>query len=744
MRSFVSALLLLFVAASVCGRTELPAGGTLVAKYESGMNIGFWRGSFEGEPVGDYEEVAADHPDFDVALRITVHNPSGNFWTGGGRVPINASASKGDVGLVRVYIRTIKTLAEIGTAVSTVFVQGPQNEKSVVRSVTSDKEWSEFLIPFEFAENYGVGEVALNFGMGAGRHAQTYELAGFEVYHYGTSLSVDDLPETALTYPGRELDATWRIAAAERIEQHRKGDFTLKVVDADGASIPFARIQSEMTRHAFEFGSAFSTFAITEDSSNGEMLRQKTVELFNSGGPFNHMKWKAWAGDFGPSWTEEKLIEALSWAKGQGLSLRGHVLVWPGRSHLPKSIQDLIPEDPAGADPSIKQLAIDHIDAITTATKDYVTEWDVLNEPYDNHVLMDAFGKEVMVDWFERARLNLPEHALYLNDYNILSTNTAHQNHYEETVRYLLDNGAPITGMGMQGHYGSSPTGIPDVEDALKRYTTAFPELDLRVTEFTVDTKDEQLQADYLRDYYTLLFSYPQVVGIQQWGFWSNSPDATKTMYDHEWREKPSGAAYRKLVFDDWWTSFTGYTSRAGSMANRGFYGDYEALVTVGGVDYSLSFEHSVDGAEIVLSLPVSLVGESGGYDAWATATFTADQLADAELSGPSGDVDGDGLSNQIEYVFQLDSGTREAGPFQSLAFDEVSGAFFVEHKWPHAGSPLALQFETSTDLTTWHPAVVQDEVTGFEEYLLVNSKITHPSEKEPVQFLRFRVLEDR
>ncbi len=75
--------------------------------------------------------------------------------------------------------------------------------------------------------------------------------------------------------------------------------------------------------------------------------------------------------------------------------------------------------------------------------------------------------------------------------------------------------------MGMQGHMGASPTGIPSIQAALQCYSYAFPDLKIRVTEFTVDTDDEDLQADYTRDFYTMLFSHPEVVGVQFWGFWA-------------------------------------------------------------------------------------------------------------------------------------------------------------------------------------------------------------------------------
>jgi hypothetical protein len=75
--------------------------------------------------------------------------------------------------------------------------------------------------------------------------------------------------------------------------------------------------------------------------------------------------------------------------------------------------------------------------------------------------------------------------------------------------------------MGMQGHMGASPTGIPSIQAALQCYSYAFPDLNIRVTEFTVDTDDEDLQADYTRDFYTMLFSHPEVVSVQFWGFWA-------------------------------------------------------------------------------------------------------------------------------------------------------------------------------------------------------------------------------
>src|SRR6185369_17067802 len=49
-------------------------------------------------------------------------------------------------------------------------------------------------------------------------------------------------------YEGREPTAAWRATAAARIEQIRKGDFTLSVVDAAGAPLAGATVSVTQTR----------------------------------------------------------------------------------------------------------------------------------------------------------------------------------------------------------------------------------------------------------------------------------------------------------------------------------------------------------------------------------------------------------------------------------------------------------------------------------------------------------------
>ncbi len=307
------------------------------------------------------------------------------------------------------------------------------------------------------------------------------------------------------------------------------------------------------------------------------------------------------------SYNQPQTLAALATLQDDNFHLRGHVLVWPSKRNLPNSVSSLIDN----SDPAVLQHVLDHIDDIVPATKDYLEEWDVINEPYDNHDLMDLFGNHVMVDWFNEARAQHPTARLFINDYGIISgggQNTTKQQFYEDTVRYLLDQGAPVDGMGFQGHFDASPTGIPRVLSVLDRYAQAFPDLKFRITEFDVDTDDEELQADYTRDFLTAVFSQPQVLGFQMWGFWEGAhwrPGAA--MYRRDWTEKPNGAAYRDLVLNQWWTDDTRTTGADGRVRGRGFLGDYDLTVEAGGQSYPGTLDLATDGsvATVIADVPV-------------------------------------------------------------------------------------------------------------------------------------------
>lgn len=601
-----------------CGRVPvasaqaIPDGGTVLTNVADVATLGGFRaGSTAGGAVASRTLVDVAGQTFTQAARIDVMRPTGQFWDSALYAGSNRAVAVNDVVLIHFYMRAVQTTDETGAVFCQLYAEGPgpSYTKSVSQVVSAGPEWVEYFVPFQVAEAAGSGQFVLNFGLGAATRPQVLEIAGAQMIWYGTSRTLAEMPRTSFRYEGRELAAAWRRDAARRIEEYRKGEYTVRVVNADGLPVPDAQVRVKLRRHAFHFASAWVASRImNQANADNQAYRARLLELFNAGSTENDLKWAPWIGDWGAGFGRTQTLAALDWMKNQaGFHLRGHVLVWPSIRNTPTSIANLI----SASDPTVPQRVLDHIADEVGATKDLVPEWDVLNEPYDNHDIMDRYGSAVMVDWFKEAREHHATARLYINDYAILSgggLNVTKQDAYAATIRYLLDNGAPIDGVGFQGHFDAGPTGMSRVWSIMQRYATEFPDLEFKITEFDVDSDDEALQADYLRDLLTLSFSHPKFTGFQNWGFWEGAHWRKRAaMVRQDWTEKPAAAVWRDLVLGQWQTDETRTSGLDGRVRGRGFLGDYDVTVTVGGRNVAATAVLDADGvvSDVVVNVPV-------------------------------------------------------------------------------------------------------------------------------------------
>ncbi|MCU0723933.1 MAG: endo-1,4-beta-xylanase, partial [Planctomycetes bacterium] len=104
--------------------------------------------------------------------------------------------------------------------------------------------------------------------------------------------------------------------------------------------------------------------------------------------------------------------------------------------------------------------------------------------------------------------------------------------------------------------------------------------LPIEVTEFDVDTPDEEAQAADLETFYRVCFAHPSVSAILMWGFWEGAHWRPRgALYARDWREKPAARAYRKLVLGEWRTDLSGTTDAGGRFGGRAFFGTYRVRV---------------------------------------------------------------------------------------------------------------------------------------------------------------------
>ncbi len=477
------------------------------------------------------------------------------------------------------------------------------------------------------------------------------------------AISSTEVPEP---YPGSSPNATWRTEAVTRIDANRKADFQITVNDATGRPLPGAQISVAMQKHEFGFGTAVQAFRLRDNHPSHAAYKQKTAEIFNEATIENNLKWEAWEGEWGSNFTQQGAIDAIAWLSSQDMRVRGHNLVWPGLGNLPQPVQNLLANPPLNA--TVQQAVRDAIAAhITdlagrTGIQGALTDWDVINEPRANHDIMDAFdeGDLAMVHWFQQAKLADPSAKLYLNEYDIVpsggATDTSSQQKLFDTLEYLINNGAPIDGIGLQSHFSPGTlTGPEELWQIFDRFDALG--LVMKITEFDFATTDEQLQADYMRDFMTAVFAHEGLESFIQWGFWESAMwQSDGAMYRNDWSIKPNGQAFLDLVFGEWWTDADLVADLLGEAALRGFRGEYEITIAFG--DETQTFPATLTEAGLTLSLSL---------DSAYAADFDQDRDVDHDdlLAwqnsyglGPGGDANGDGQTNGTDFlIWQSQSG---------------------------------------------------------------------------------------
>jgi len=520
-----------------------------------------------------------------MAWQITSEEAIESPWVAQLQGGIRRPVQRGDRLFLVFAARCLKSRQESGECVSEVVFEqmGDPWTKSMTYPIRAGRSWQIFEVPFESAADYAAGEA--NVGFRLGYENQTLQFAGISLRNYKRTRDLKSFPRTRVTYAGQEPDAAWRAAAQERIESHRKSDLTVRVESGDGQPLEGAEVHINLDRHAFAFGTAINApFLLSgTPASDRSRYREELVRLFNSSVIENALKWPPLAGDWGSGWGLSVADNAVDWLQDAGLSVRGHVMVWPGWRNLPKSLRALYDDDTTNNN-TLAQAVLDHVEELGSHFEGRLSEWDVLNEPFDNNDLMEILGDDVMADWFEQAKKST-QARLFINDYAILSGGageTAHRAHYEATIRAIIESGAPLEGIGMQGHFGLAVTAPTDVLDLLDRYA-AFDK-PIVITEYDIVGDDDELAARYTRDFLTVIFSHPAVEGFLMWGFWDGAhwhQDAP--LFNKDWTAKPALAAYEELVLQQWTTDEKLTTDATGSVTLRGFKGSYSVEVSLEG-----------------------------------------------------------------------------------------------------------------------------------------------------------------
>lgn len=447
--------------------------------------------------------------------------------------------------------------------------------------------------------------------------------------------------------------------ADARIEEHRKADLAVRVVDVAGNPVEGATVDVQMQRHAFQWGTAIQAHRINGSGSDDNNYRQRLLENYNSVVFENEHKWPAWEGHFGFIFGQTQSFNALPWISANDLYLRGHYVTWATFFDREGFVSG--PGVPEGTTTNLQAELFDHIDEKLPALEAHVGEWDVINHPigWAPPTYEEEFGISFYRDIINYTR-TITDHDLWINEDNVLGGNRFRQGletqeEYQRIIEYLIDEGAAPDGIGFQGHFigefGRDNVAAEDIYASLERFAALVPRL--KITELDIDVEtNEARQAVLMDEYLRTFFSHPAVEGVTMWGFWEGQTWRPNTgLYRVDWSEKPALTAYQSLVFNEWWTEETGVTSNAGEFSVRGFKGDYLVEVTAGGFSETQSLS-LLDGQTIEITVPLL-----GDYDQSGKIDGSDVDLMFAAYgpaqNAPEYDLDGSGVVdfNDVQFL---------------------------------------------------------------------------------------------
>jgi GH35 family endo-1,4-beta-xylanase len=386
-------------------------------------------------------------------------------------------------------------------------------------------------------------------------------------------------------------DSLWREADA-RIEQHRRADAVVTVLDRAGKPVAGAAVKIDQTRNAFLFGCNIFNWGRVGEERREAAYRRQFAEVFNFATlPFYWPMYEPQAGRPAHAATEA----VARWCQEQGLRCKGHPLAW--NYFEPR----WLPDDGR----KILDLQLARITDCTTRFRGLIDTWDVVNEAthFDREELKKRAPKLTAV-WaqtgqieftrqcFLRARQAAPRATLLINDYR---TDPA----YERLIEQLKDaQGQRLYDViGIQSHQHGGTWNNRRIWDVCQRFARFG--VPLHFTETTIlsgqpgwerarsgkawdsTPEGEASQAREVERFYTMLYSHPAVEAITWWDFsdlhaWQSAPAG---FLRKDMSPKPAYDVLHKLVKEKWWTTVSGRTDERGAMRWRGTLGEYRITV---------------------------------------------------------------------------------------------------------------------------------------------------------------------
>ncbi len=271
------------------------------------------------------------------------------------------------------------------------------------------------------------------------------------------------------------------------------------------------------------------------------------------------------------TWRFERPDALVKWCKDNDIAVHGHTLVWHAQTN------DWFFRD--GDKEKVTARLKDHITTLVGRYKGKIRGWDVVNEAINdggnattaktenlrNSAWLRSVGPEFLTLAFKYAHDADPDAKLYYNDYNI----EAGSKHDSSLVllKRLIKDGAPIHGVGIQGHWTTGKVPYEAIDKAIADYKALGLKVSITELDVTIrgasggqfgrgrgagestppSAEDLKAQADAYARLFAIFIKHKDVV--ERVTFWGLSDRRTwrfgqhPLIFDRDNRRKPAYAA---------------------------------------------------------------------------------------------------------------------------------------------------------------------------------------------------------
>ncbi|KAJ8762432.1 hypothetical protein K2173_007871 [Erythroxylum novogranatense] len=348
------------------------------------------------------------------------------------------------------------------------------------------------------------------------------------------------------------------------IDKIRKRDVTLKFNGVDNGGLFGTLVSIRQIQNTFPFGSCINRTNIDNEDFVDFFLKHFNWAVFG-----NELKWY-WTEPQQGNLNYKDADDMLDLCKKNNIQTRGHCIFWDVDGTVQSWIKALNKND-------LMTAVKNRVTGLLTRYKGKFMHYDVNNEMMHGSFYPDRLGKDIRPYMFKTANQLDPSAVLFVNDYHVEdgSDPRSSPEKYIDHILNLQEQGAPVGGIGIQGHI-DSPVG-PIVSSALDKL--GILGLPIWFTELDVSSINEYIRADDLEVMLREAYAHPAVEGIMLWGFWELFMSRENShLVNAEGELNEAGRRYLDLK-SEWLTHCHGHLDDQGQYTFRGFHGTYTLAI---------------------------------------------------------------------------------------------------------------------------------------------------------------------